>query len=174
MKSLPESIQEVIDRAPEPSLQEGLPNPELTDKLEAFQHPHSLFPEGADIDADFAKCCLAGLYLKNNQLDPAHTLSQQTEIQEGSFWHGIIHRREGDFGNAKYWFGRIGNHPVLEKLKEEFGDDYPSPADFVDACAQATTSSQPSAEQCLEIQQTEWELLFQHCYWSAYSAQSPE
>lgn len=173
MKSLPESIQEVIGHAPPPSLQAGQPNPELTDKIEAFQ-PHSLFPDSADIDSDFAKCCLAGLYLKNNQLDPAHTLSQQVEIQEGAFWHGIIHRREGDSGNAKYWLGRVGKHPVMEKLKAEFGDFYASPSDFVDACAQASESSEPSTEQCLEIQKTEWELLFQHCYWSASSAQGLE
>ncbi|MDX2066073.1 MAG: hypothetical protein SFX74_10050 [Fimbriimonadaceae bacterium] len=39
----------------------------------------------------------------------AHELAQVDETPVGSYWHGVLHRTEGDFGNAGYWFRRSGN-----------------------------------------------------------------
>lgn len=48
------------------------------------------------------------LYQNNDDLDTAHQicqeLGQQTDLPEISYWHGIIHRREPDFNNARSWF----------------------------------------------------------------------
>src|SRR5262245_19277607 len=65
-------------------------------------------------DADMAACCLSGVWLLHDFLDESHTISQSIDTPTGSYWHAIMHRREGDFSNAKYWFRRVGDHPVLD------------------------------------------------------------
>lgn len=113
------------------------------------------------VDQDAANCCLAGVWLLYDRLHESHTLSQSIDTREGSFWHGIMHRREGDFGNSKYWFRRVGEHPVFEQLAEQFGDW--DPYRFVDDC-QAALRDGANLESCLERQQAEWEALFEWCY----------
>src|SRR2546426_5983164 len=45
----------------------------------------------------------AGLWLYVDNLERSHTVSQGIETSTGSFWHGIMHRREGDFSNSHHW-----------------------------------------------------------------------
>jgi hypothetical protein len=133
------------------------------------------------VDEDEARACLAGLWLLYDCLDQSHTISQSIETPTGSYWHGIMHRREPDFGNAKYWFRRVGRHPVFEPLavearalagqaatdpvtaflKEQASWD---PFKFVDLCEAAYKGRSPSADLCKQIQRREWELLFDECY----------
>ena len=126
-----------------------------------------------------AAACLAGLWLRFDCLDESHRISQDIETPTGSYWHGIMHRREGDFGNAKYWFRRVGEHPVFEPLgaaaRELAGQRPPraarflaeqpgwDPFAFVDLCQQAVAAAElgPLA---VAVQQREWELLWDFCY----------
>jgi hypothetical protein len=50
-------------------------------------------------------------------LDAAHALVQQDRSPEGAYWHALVHRSEGDFDNALYWFNRVGDHPLYAALK---------------------------------------------------------
>jgi hypothetical protein len=82
------------------------------------------------LDADDA--VKAGLHLLNDDLARAHALAQEHEGDKTSdYWHAIVHRREGDFDNAKYWLRQVGRHPVLARVH----DGGPAAAvRFVDRC----------------------------------------
>jgi hypothetical protein len=50
----------------------------------------------------------------------AHESAQQDEGREGSWVHAYLHRKEGDPGNAKYWYGRAGKPVCREPLDAEW------------------------------------------------------
>lgn len=91
-----------------------------------FTDPPSLGPEQRDsamsvatviakVDGESALIQSAAL-LWHDQLDKSHDLSQDIPCADGSFLHGIMHRREPDYSNAKYWFNRVGTHPVYPEI----------------------------------------------------------
>jgi len=59
----------------------------------------------------------AALHLWNDDLEAAHELVQELHSATGSALHGIVHRREGDYDNARYWFVRAGDHPAYHSLQ---------------------------------------------------------
>ena len=60
----------------------------------------------------------AGAFWLHGFLDEAHRLTQQDSSSEGAYWHALVHRSEGDFSNALYWFRRAGAHPVQDRLRD--------------------------------------------------------
>src|SRR3954469_16431816 len=68
--------------------------------------------------AKVAPLLRAGLYVYFDCWDEAHTVAQEIDTAEGSYWHGIVHRQEPDAGNAGYWFRRVGNHPIYPKVRQ--------------------------------------------------------
>jgi hypothetical protein len=61
--------------------------------------------------------CRAALFLWNDDLDAAHAIVQPLESNmTANFIHAVIHRREGDFSNALYWWRRTGPHPLLRNI----------------------------------------------------------
>jgi hypothetical protein len=65
----------------------------------------------------------AGLYQWHDFFDEGHELAQSIEGQGenrlGDYWHAIMHRREPDYSNAKYWFRQIGNQPTYRELRRQ-------------------------------------------------------
>jgi len=60
---------------------------------------------------------LSGLLQIHDYLDESHSVSQSMEGNRvGDHWHGIMHRREPDYGNAKYWYRRVGDSPLFPEL----------------------------------------------------------
>jgi len=118
-------------------------------------------------DKDMASACLAGLWLRFNCLDKSHAVSQDLHSPEGSFWHAILHRREPDPGNSKYWWRRVGSHPVLRQLAEQapaLGYRYTTPDDFVDYCERARGQGGEEEKVAERVQELEWQLLFEWCF----------
>ncbi len=64
------------------------------------------------------ECLKALVLLWNDHLDAAHDLVQDLPGPDAAFVHGIMHRREPDYSNARYWFGRVGDHPAFEPLAD--------------------------------------------------------
>jgi hypothetical protein len=40
--------------------------------------------------------------------DGAHNCAQEDHGRDGSWVHAYLHRKEGDLGNAGYWYARAG------------------------------------------------------------------
>ena len=58
-------------------------------------------------------CLVAAAYVYADDLVAAHKkIYDMEDNHEAAYWHGIIHRREGDFWNANYWFRLAGSLPA--------------------------------------------------------------
>jgi hypothetical protein len=109
---------------------------------------------------------MAGLCLRCDLLHESHEISQELHTPEGSFWHAIMHRREPDAWNSKYWWRKVDSHPVLIQLVAKapaLGYKYTNPHDFVDFCERIRGSGSGEEDMAKRVQQLEWELLFNWC-----------
>ncbi|MCA9187258.1 MAG: hypothetical protein R3E01_11820 [Pirellulaceae bacterium] len=179
-------LQSFFDPSANVFLNAGTPNQPFRSALEQLGGGETLF-DGTVVDRDMALCCVSGLWLWNNYLDRSHTISQSIDTISGSFWHGIMHRREGDYGNAKYWFRHVGQHPVFSELAQQsrqLAQTHPlsdhllppcrdgqwDPYVFVDLCEQANRTRRPTEGDaalrpwCQATQSAEWWILFDYCY----------
>src|SRR5262245_48595156 len=145
------------------------------------------FDNRHDVDQDAARCCLSALWLWHDFLDESHGISQEIETIDGSYWHGIMHRREPDYGNAKYWFRRVPSHAIFEPLaaaarEKAMKTQLDEPAKFlatqkswdafrfVDLCEAITRGRSRCEQVASEVARIEWQLLFDHCYRQAVGA----
>jgi hypothetical protein len=142
--------------------------------------PAALFGERPVVDTAAAAAVHSGLLLWNDELDASHTVSQGLPDATGSYWHGIMHRREPDFSNSKYWFRKVDAHPVFAELlpvacahaaaaaeptwAAALADCW-DPFDFVDRCESAVRgAAEPGLEQALlATQLDEIRLLLAYC-----------
>jgi hypothetical protein len=145
-------------------------NEEARKLLNTFK-PADLFPNQEEPEAP-----MAALYLYFSCFEEAHQLVQNCETAEGELWHAILHRLEGDTGNAAYWFRKAGPHPtfvalahaavkILHRIRgAEFRTGHWDPFAFAAFCDRAR--EQPGSSQvqaAMEIQRAEWRILFDYC-----------
>ncbi len=171
-------FQKIFQQRPTLPLISGspLPLPVASLTLEvAFEH------HPGNVQATFGKACVAAAYLYLDHWDTAHRLAQNLPTAEGSYWHAIIHRREPDYWNSKYWFRQVGDHPIFPELAEAVralpqaetlaaivqkvtANGRWDPFAFVDACEQASQQGDAMVQACEQIQMVEFQLLFKYCY----------
>lgn len=114
-----------------------------------------------------ADCCLSGIWLLHGQLHDSHEISQNIKTPEGSFWHAVMHRLEGDYWNSQYWYRNVGPHLVIDRMQTKFGADQ-YPMKFVDDCERLANHGDESLQkQLAEIAVAEWKELFTYCFENA-------
>jgi hypothetical protein len=52
--------------------------------------------------------------------DAAHRIAQDIESPDGAWVHAYLHRKEGDAGNAGYWYRRAGRPLASGSLDDEW------------------------------------------------------
>ena len=106
--------------------------------------------ESGDSSNPLLAVAIGAMWLWHDFLDEAHKISQDIERPEGSWLHAIVHRREGDFSNSKYWYAR--------------GASLTAPGDLIDAAAAVhDRPGDPRYATAVAKQRTEWRALFKHC-----------
>ena len=55
-----------------------------------------------------------------SEWDAAHQLAQTVDDADGAWVHAYLHRKEGDAGNAEYWYRRANQPIPTESLSEEW------------------------------------------------------
>jgi hypothetical protein len=150
------------------SLGPGSPNLPVKPALKSIT-PENIFSHVQD--HEMALACLAGLWLYHDFLDESHSISQELPSITGSCWHGIMHRREPDAWNSKYWFRKVGDHPVYTSLVEVASEtglpirsDRWDPYTFVDLCEQHRDKNTEMETLLKIVQLREWELFFHWCF----------
>jgi hypothetical protein len=134
--------------------------------------------KGAGLTGERADLIRALAFLWHDHLEPAHEIAQQIDDADGSFVHAIMHRREPDYSNSKYWWRRVGNHPCFPALAQRVDALLRSkneqklasqliraglwdPFAFVDACEEAAgrPASAPHVQLLRSVQAIEFEVL---------------
>ena len=98
-------------KLPRVSPDEPAPDPQLLAQVEATTDSDLGLPEPQK-----AACVRALLWYAAGNLNAAHEIVQPMSGPDGAYIHGMIHRVEDDFDNARYWFSRAAAHPASAEI----------------------------------------------------------
>jgi hypothetical protein len=59
-------------------------------------------------------------YEGKNDWETSHNIAQDIHTADGSWIHAYLHRKEGDIGNASYWYRKAGRPVPDASLKNEW------------------------------------------------------
>jgi len=69
---------------------------------------------------DVAPLLRALWYDAKGDWNEAHRLAQDVDDKSGAWVHAYLHRKEGDPGNAAYWYSRAGQPVATDSLEDEW------------------------------------------------------
>jgi hypothetical protein len=118
------------------------------------------------------KLVRGGVLYAVDDLDGAHRIFQDCPGDVASYWHALMHRREGDFDNARYWFNRAGTLPVFNAMHAAAANKSPDmakqpnwdPSLMNHQCEQAAHGDPDLIPELAALQKVEWEVLFDYCW----------
>ncbi|MDP1563146.1 MAG: hypothetical protein Q8M16_17340 [Pirellulaceae bacterium] len=171
MFQLPPSLSGLLSAEIVSQYPRRVPNQSLHPTLRSLTAA-SLFPVQVRSVAH-AQCVLSGLWLIHGFLDQAHEICQAIPNAEGSFWHAIMHRMEGDNWNAKYWYQQVGRHEVIDRIAARLKTAW-APSSFVDQCERVGESPPESSAPIAirRVAQIAWQELFAYCWEQASGEQA--
>jgi hypothetical protein len=92
-------LQEILERLVTPRVTMSFP-PVQSDLIRKL-----LSASDSDLtNRAHAGCLRSLLLLQAGEFERSHSIVQQMTGSEAAYIHGMIHRAEGDYSNAKYWF----------------------------------------------------------------------
>ncbi len=117
----------------------------------------------------------AALFYAHDAIDEAHRLAQDGKDDAASYLHGMIHRREGDFDNARYWFRRTGAlgffadlHRVVARLSPDMAKQTTwDPYLFTGLCEQDKFGDDSHRAELLAMQRCEFDAFLQSVWHKA-------
>ncbi len=109
--SYPAFITDVLRdaRLPRLSASEPPPDQELIRRIKATEE--DAIPAVAE-----TKCVFSLLFLLAGGIEQAHRIVQELSTSDAAYIHGMIHRIDDDFDNARYWFRRARMEPAAAEM----------------------------------------------------------
>jgi hypothetical protein len=126
--------------------------------------------------ATYPRLIRAGLLYAYDAIDESHRIVQEIETAQASYWHGMIHRREGDFENSRYWFRRTGKLGVFAEMHSRAAEvsslmgrqmDW-DPYVLVGQCEQARFGGDVDQKELIALQRIEFQVMFDHLWHDAF------
>jgi hypothetical protein len=75
---------------------------------------------GAHPPASLSKSLLALWHAAAGDWESAHQIAQDIDDATGAWIHAYLHRKEGDLGNAGYWYKRARKPECHDSLEAEW------------------------------------------------------
>jgi hypothetical protein len=103
-------LEQVLGKlaVPRVSFSQPEPQPDLVEELLRVSDLVLANDRGPRVD-----CVRSLLLLQAGEFERSHSIVQAMSGSDPAYIHGMIHRVEGDFWNAKYWFRRSKKHPAF-------------------------------------------------------------
>jgi hypothetical protein len=123
-------------------------------------------------DVPLFRLVRAALFYACDAIADGHRIVQDVSGDQAAYWHGMFHRREGDFDNARHWFRRTGALPFFGELHRQAANVSSvvaaqsnwDPYLFTGLCEQDRFGDTDARDQLLALQRIEFRTAFDYLW----------